>query len=303
MARNSPAEDQLLKRYKPDIEPQALRIPLRGLTYHVHHWGAGEPRRLFLLHGWGDSGRSFQFLVDALGPGWELIAPDWRGFGLSECHQDSYYFPDYLGDLDALVRHFDDGAPVRLLGHSMGGNIASLYAGVFPDKVSDLINVEGFGLAETDPLATPAHYRRWLKSLHKTDIGFSPYSDPKDLVPRIKKRSPAMPDDRALFVAEQWLKRQPDSTYALRTDAAHRSPNPVRYRRDEAMACWADITARVALVRGEYETLPGILDGLAGMRQQMAGARIQDFTVAGAGHMVHFEKAEELAQIVNDFLC
>lgn len=288
--------------YTPEIEPLALQIPLRGIDYHVHQWGLGEPQRLFLLHGWGDSGRSFQFLADALGPGWELIAPDWRGFGLSECQQDSYYFPDYLADLDALIHHFDNGEPVRLLGHSMGGNIASLYAGVYPEKVSELINIEGFGLAETDPATTPAHYRRWINSLQTAGSGFASYSDPTELVPRIKKRSPAMADDRALFVAEQWLKPNAEGAYDLRTDAAHRKPNPIRYRRDEAMACWAAITARVALIRGEHETLPGILDGLTGMRAQLSQTEVHDFAVAGAGHMVHFEQAEALARVIEEFL-
>ena len=50
-----------------------------------------------------------------------------------------------------MIAVFSPNQPVNLLGHSMGGNIASLYAGVRPDRVATLINVEGFGLPDSDP--------------------------------------------------------------------------------------------------------------------------------------------------------
>jgi len=62
-------------------------VPVRGLCYHVRRWttghGASRPRTLFLLHGWMDMSASFQFLVDQLVGDWDIIAPDWRGFGQS----------------------------------------------------------------------------------------------------------------------------------------------------------------------------------------------------------------------------
>src|SRR4051812_44902227 len=111
-------------------------IPVRGLRYHVRHWGAEGAPKLFMLHGWMDVAASFQFVVDALEGNWHVIAPDWRGFGLSERPQaDTYWFPDYVGDLDAIVEHYAPGEAINLLGHSMGGNVVSLYAGVRPDRV------------------------------------------------------------------------------------------------------------------------------------------------------------------------
>uniref|UniRef100_UPI002362DFF1 alpha/beta fold hydrolase n=3 Tax=Pseudomonadota TaxID=1224 RepID=UPI002362DFF1 len=78
---------------------------------------------LVLLHGWMDVGASFQFVVDALAGDREVIALDWRGFGLSEASgAGCYWFPDYLADLDALLDAVSPSAPVDLLGHSMGGN-------------------------------------------------------------------------------------------------------------------------------------------------------------------------------------
>ena len=81
-------------------------ITLRGLRTHVRHWGNPGAPTIFMLHGWMDVAASFQFVVDCLKQDWHVIAPDWRGFGLTErVHSDSYWFADYLGDLDALLNH------------------------------------------------------------------------------------------------------------------------------------------------------------------------------------------------------
>jgi pimeloyl-ACP methyl ester carboxylesterase len=57
---------------------------VRGLRYHVRHWGDPQAPKIFMMHGWMDMSASFQFMVDALQQEWHVIAPDWRGFGLSE---------------------------------------------------------------------------------------------------------------------------------------------------------------------------------------------------------------------------
>ena len=96
----------------PYVARRAARsefLAVRGLRCHVNLWGDASlvtPERppLVMLHGWMDVGASFQFVVDALRAERFVIAPDWRGFGLSEAPRaDSYWFPDYLGDLDALL--------------------------------------------------------------------------------------------------------------------------------------------------------------------------------------------------------
>lgn len=94
-----------------------------------------------MVHGWMDVGASFQFVVDELaaaeGFEREVVAPDWRGFGLTQWPQgDSYWFPDYAADLDAIVDLVaPDGGRVDLLGHSMGGNVVMSYAGVRSARV------------------------------------------------------------------------------------------------------------------------------------------------------------------------
>jgi pimeloyl-ACP methyl ester carboxylesterase len=105
-----------------------------------------------MLHGWMDVAASFQFVVEALAGDWQVIAPDARGFGLSDwpvARQGGghYWYHDYLGDLDALVDHYAPTGEVNLVGHSMGANVVCMYAGVRPERVRRVVDLEGFGLA------------------------------------------------------------------------------------------------------------------------------------------------------------
>ena len=113
-------------------------IRVRALDIHARRWGpepaAGESP-IVLLHGFQDTGDTFQFLVDALERERALLALDWRGFGRSGWAAESYWFPDYLADLDQALDALSPGEPAHLIGHSMGGNVASLYAGLRPQRV------------------------------------------------------------------------------------------------------------------------------------------------------------------------
>jgi pimeloyl-ACP methyl ester carboxylesterase len=124
-----------------------------------------------MVHGWMDVAASYQFVVDALSDafaqGRQIIAPDWRGYGQTALPgTDNYWFPDYLADLDTLLDHYAPEQPVDLVGHSMGGNVVMLYAGVRPQRIRRLINLEGFGMPATRPSQAPGRYWRsgWTTS-------------------------------------------------------------------------------------------------------------------------------------------
>ena len=127
-------------------------VQIRELRYHVRRWPRKGAPKVILLHGWMDVSASFQFVVDALRGPWDVYAPDWRGYGLTEWGKsDSYWFPDYLADLDSILERFSAQDAVNLVGHSLGGNVAALYAGIRPQRVARLVNLEGFGMAPTRP--------------------------------------------------------------------------------------------------------------------------------------------------------
>ncbi len=251
-----------------------------------------------------DVGASFQFLVDALKQDWHIIAPDWRGFGLTEWPQDGYYFPDYIGDMDAIIDHYSPTEPVNLIGHSMGGNVAGLYAGARPEKVKKLIALEGFGLPRTASEKAPMRYTKWLDELRESQ-GFRPYKNFGEVAQRLQKTNPRLPDDKAAFLAQHWSHALPNGDVVLNSDPRHKTSNPVLYRIEEAFACWAAITAPVLWVIAEQTDL---IDKWIKEDATTFNLRKQPFRhyseaiIKNAGHMLHHDQPQELAHIIENFL-
>jgi pimeloyl-ACP methyl ester carboxylesterase len=256
-----------------------------------------------LLHGWLDTGETFQFLVDEMSDRWCFAAPDWRGFGRSEWEPAGYWFANYLADLDALLDIYSPDAPAVLVGHSMGGNVASLYAGVRPDRVAKLVNLEGFGLRSSSPDQAPARYAKWLAEI-VAPPRFRDYADFDELAGRLRDANPRLAPERALFLAHHWGMPTPDGRVALRSDPAHKRVNPVLYRLEEAEACWRSVTAPVLWVEAaESETLRFLrIDRAAYEARKTCFKNLVAATVADAGHMLHHDQPQRLAQIVEDFL-
>lgn len=287
--------------YEPLKKSRSAWHDVRGVRYHVREWGKADAPLVVLLHGWGDASASFQFMVDNLVNDWFVVAPDWRGFGLSRNRTHSYWFPDYVADLDVLLSIYQPKRPVFLLGHSMGANAAGLYAGVFPERVRGFVNVEGFGLADRDPEKAPENYRGWIES-SRSLRGYQTYSGYDELAARIIKRAPATSVDKAQFVARNWASEE-GGHIVLHADPAHKLPNAVLYRRAEASACWGRVEAEVLLVLGEETEFRADMKAWLDpdeSRHPFRGARTE--VVAGAGHMIHIEKPGELARITEAFL-
>lgn len=285
---------------------ESIFYDIRGLRYHVRRWPAAgaATRRLVLLHGWMDVSASFQFLVDALAPGWDVFAPDWRGYGLTEWgRSDCYWFPDYIADLDALLRSIQPDAPVNLVGHSLGGNVAALYAGVRPERIARLVNLEGFGMARTHPEQAPKRYGLWLDELREPPQ-LKPYADFSALADRMQKTNPRLPRERAEFLAQHWGRRTDDGQVVLRGDPAHKIINPVLYHYEEARACWQSITAPVLWVDAAESDIQKRMklaaDDYADRRN--AHRRLRYVTVEGAGHMLHHDQPERVAQLIEEFM-
>lgn len=282
--------------------PKALRVErqylIRGVDYCVHEWGDADSPLFVYLHGWGDTGSTFQFVIDALHAGWRVIAPDWRGFGRSSCRCSSYWFPDYLADLHALLALVSPDEAVRLVGHSMGANIAALYAGTYPERVRALVNVEGFGLTDSNPDDAPSRYRAWIDSASEP-LSFSSYDDFGALAGRIGKRHSGMTAAEAMFVAREWATQGGDGKVELRADPLHKLPNPVLYRRAEAEACWRAATAETLVVIGAESRFAQELPQAS---IAAVSANTETIVLDGAGHMLHFEVPAPLAAVIEDFL-
>jgi pimeloyl-ACP methyl ester carboxylesterase len=283
---------------------ESLYYDVRGLRYHVRRWPGDASHRMVLLHGWMDVSASFQFLVDALAQGWDVYAPDWRGYGLTDWGKsDCYWFPDYIADLDLLLGRIQPDSPVNLVGHSLGGNVASLYAGVRPARIRRLVNLEGFGMAPTRPEQAPQRYAQWLDELREAS-GFRPYPDFGSLADRLQKNNPRLLRARAEFLARHWGRETPDGRVLLRGDPAHKTVNPVLYRYEEARACWAQVSAPVLWVDAAESGVQQRL-GLSAEQYAERRAAFRDLryaTVHNAGHMLHHDQPEQVARLIESFL-
>ena len=275
-----------------DSEPLFLEV--RGLRYHVRRWPAAGAPKMVLLHGWMDVSASFQFLVDALRAEWDIYAPDWRGYGLTYWGRSDCYFL-----LDAI----SPDKPVDLVGHSLGGNVAALYAGTRPERVARLVNLEGFGLNATGPEQAPKRYARWLEELHDRP-GFKPYANFGDLAKRLRESNPRLSAERAQYLAQYWGRQTEEGKVVLRGDPAHKIVNPVLYRYEEARACWRQVRVPVLWVDGaESTTLKRLgLDEAQHAERRAAFQKLRYVTVPQAGHMLHHDQPELVAKLIEEHL-
>lgn len=282
-------------------------LQVRGLRTHVRRWGDEHAPRLFMLHGWMDVSASFQFVVDCLQRDWQVIAPDWRGFGMTErVKADCYWFPDYLGDLDALLDHYAKDEPVNLLGHSMGGNVATIYAGVRPERVAKLVNLEGFGLGRTAPAMAPGRYAKWLDELREPPA-MRTYASRDAVAARLRKTNPRLTPERADFLAGHWAAPNAQGEWEILGDPAHKITSATLYHVDEVTACWERIAAPVLWVEADDTDVwrwmgPKEEARLEIDRRMRCIADVRAARVSDAGHMLHHDQPEAVAALIEDFL-
>ena len=290
-------------------------VTVRGLKLHLRHWGDARLTRtdqptLVLVHGWMDVAASFQFMVDALAADRHIVALDWRGFGLSEpSGADSYWFPDYLGDLDGVLdlleARGDIGPQIDLLGHSMGGNVVMFYAGVRPARIRRLINLEGFGLPPSEPTQAPKRYAKWLDELKQAEP-LRRYASVEAVAARLCKTNPQLPAQRAAWLAPHWSRQAADGQWDILGDPAHKRTNPVLYRREEALACWSAISAPLLWVEGSRTDM-SVYWGDRYTRSDFDARlavvpAVERLVLQDAGHMLHHDQPEALAAAVERFL-
>jgi pimeloyl-ACP methyl ester carboxylesterase len=292
--------------YVPQIESRSQWHSIRGLRLHVRNWAApgSSPAPLVMLHGWMDCSASFQFVVDRLRRAGCVQAPDWRGFGLSaQSGADCYWFPDYLADLDRLLDRLSPEHPVDLVAHSMGGNIAMLYAGIRPERVRRLINLEGMGLTATRAPQAPDRYRRWMDEIAQNAPPSRVYPTIEAVAERLIRANPRLPADRALFVARHWTRAREDGGFEMLGDRAHKLANPILYRVPEVLACWRKIRADVLWVMAA-EQPPGrwYSSGDELERRLRAIPSVRRAIVHDAGHMLHHDQPAQLVDLIEDFL-
>ena len=254
-------------------------VPIRQLQYHVRQWGTPSPDAppLVLVHGWMDVAASFQFVVDALSQDHWVIAPDWRGFGLTETPAtDNFWFPDYLADLDFLLDHYVGDQPVHL--------------------------VEGFGMPASRSAQAPGRYAKWmdeLKGLQRGEMELKPYDSLEAVAQRLIKTNPRLGSDQAHWLAQHWARANAQGEWRILGHAGHKVVNAQLFRVDEVQAIYQRISAPMLCVVASSDSLGGWWKGkytLEEFKQRIA-------VVPQVTHaVIQDDQPQALAELIESFL-
>lgn len=286
--------------YVPAAKSATGHIPVRGLKYQLRTWGDPAAPLLVILHGHRDGSATFQFMIDAFKQDWRIVAPDWCGHGGSDWRPQGYYFQEYLADLDAILDHVSPAAPVSIVGHSLGGNVVNVYAGVRPQRVKRIASIDGFGLKSRDVSEMPDHLNEWLASL-RSDPRARVYPDHMAMAERLMAANKRLTRDKALFLAQR-TSRAVDGGLAWSFDPAHQRPFATVYRVDEWAACWRRIDAPALWIAAGNRFERTDREGEDGFKWRLAHLRQGEWTqIEHTGHNIHHDRPAELARVIEDF--
>lgn len=273
-----------------------MRITVHGISLAVHTWGKPENPAVFLIHGWLDTGSSFQWLAEFLQKDFYLIAPDMRGFGKSQASPSElgYFFFEYVADMMGLLDQMSPGKPVRLVGHSLGGAVASVLAGAFPERIHSLVNVEGFAFQRLKQRSGPTRVRDWYRGLPPSP--FPQYDRFEDFMGNLAKRHPRIPADRL----EQWARMLVEKTpegFRTASDPKHKLIDPYDFSQERFHRFWEQYTfPSLFVTAGDSELAPALEEVT-----KTFPPNIETAEIPACAHMVHLEDPEALAKLLRGF--
>lgn len=282
-------------------ESRSEFMRVRGLRYHVRRWGEPSAPRVFLLHGFLDVSATWQPVAEGLLPRFQVLCPDFRGFGHTEWPAEGYWFQDYVADLEAIADHYSPDEPLRLVGHSMGAQVASLYAGLRPARVQKLVCLDGLFLPDMPTSLAPKRFRRWLDELKDLPAERS-YDSFEDLAARVRRQHPDLSPERAAFVARCWGREDGRGRITLCADPKHRLSGPGLYHADESTAVWREITAPTLFVDGARSQFAKAIPPEEVQRRRACFRDHRSVSVDNGTHMLHFSAPAETARAVAGFL-
>ena len=267
-------------------------------------WGNPDAPPLILVHGGQDHCRNWDWVAQDLRRDYHIIAPDLRG------HGDSAYSPSgdysmsaYVYDLAQLI-HQQRLAPVRIIAHSLGGNIALRFTGVYPEAVSKLVAIEGMGpspamLKERSVRTVAERMRAWVDE-KRALAGRTPrrYASIEEALARMQAENRHLTPEQARYLTVHGVSQNEDGTYSWKFDNYVRSWSPVDVTTDEMHELWGNISCPTLLVYGKESWASN--PEKDGRLQHFKNARVAAFE--GAGHWVHHDRLDAFLAEVRAFL-
>jgi pimeloyl-ACP methyl ester carboxylesterase len=303
---NQLATTDLEPSYPGAVAPERTReIVSHGVPLRLSEWGDPERPPVLLCHGMFDHGRGFDTLAPLLAERFRVVALDARGHGDSGwC--DAYPWSLDVSDLMNVVRSF--GRPVRVVGHSRGGGLATDAASSLGDLVSQLVNIDGFGpppegfgipgvAADTRPL--PARFADFLDDRRRstrTHGASRAYAALDDLVERRRRQNPRLGHDWLRYFAFHGARHTPRGWLWKADLRAARGFGP--WRAEWVGTSWCGLTVpMLAVIGSEQDTWGPLPEAVLGPRLENV-RHLERATVAGAGHFVHMEQPRATADLL-----
>ena len=269
------------------------------LRLHYLDWGNDAAPDLLLVHGVHDHCHSWDWLAQSLRERFHVVAPDLRGHGDSEWTLGSpYTYLEYVQDIAQLVRQ-RRLAPLTVISHSLGGTIASIFAGAFPELVQRLVVIEGVGLYPRDMDSPGERLRLWIDANHALAARVPRrYPTLEDAYQRMQETNPHLSPAQARHLTAHGSNQNEDGTYTWKFDNYTRTPRPYDIPNADMAALWQCIECPVLIVnsREGYPHRIGQDDTLRHFRD----ATLRE--IDDAGHWTHHDQLESCLTLIDDFL-
>lgn len=280
------------------------RVRGNALAHHVVEWTPASPgdATALLLHGFADAAASWDLVAPALvGAGLRVIAPDLRGFGDAPRAGDGghYHFVDYVFDVaDVVDAMVPPQAPLFVAGHSMGGTVATLYAGTFPDRPAKLALLEGAGPPDNPHEVAPDRMRAWIdQSRGVRARGDRSMATLDEALDRLAGNHPRVAREVLATRLDALVRARGDGRFVWRRDPLHTTRSPTPFFAASWRAFAARVTCPVLSVSG------GPFGWHAPDEDQRLACftRLERIEVSDAGHMMHWTKPRELGDALVAF--
>jgi pimeloyl-ACP methyl ester carboxylesterase len=274
------------------------------LKLHYADWGNPDKPPLILVHGGEDHCRSWDWVAGELMADWHVIALDLRGHGDSQWTADGNYpIMNFVYDLAQLVEQFGY-EQVTIVAHSLGGNTALRYAGLYPEKVRKIVAIEGLGpspkmVEERAQTPIDEHWRKWFADKRaRAARKHREYASFEEALQRMHAENSYLTAEQARHLCEHAVIRNENGTYSWKFDPHIRVWPILDITTDQMQALWQRITCPTLLCWGEksWASDPEA-DGRMGLFQN---ARLAKF--ADAGHWLHHDQFDRFMAELKGFL-